>query len=234
MKRVFIGYDQNETVAYHVLAHSILEHSSVPVSITPLKLDQLPLTRERAPLQSTEFSFSRFLVPWLCDYQGQALFIDCDMLFRGDISDLFACFDNRYAVQVVQHEYEAKPEQKFLNQPQSLYAKKNWSSVMLFNNDRCRRLTPQVVNSSTGLSLHQFKWIDDEEIGSLPKCWNHLVGESGQEELSSSRLIHYTQGTPCFTKYANGDAASLWHAAKSSMLHHNTIGEFSKERRTGT
>lgn len=234
MIRVFLGYDSNETIAYHVLAHSILDHASVPVSITPLKINQLPMTRKRETYQSTEFSFSRFLVPWLCGYEGQAIFMDCDMLMRANIKHLMDLFDDRYAVQVVKHDYSAKKDNKFLDQPQSLYAKKNWSSVMLFNNERCRSLTPQYVNRASGLMLHQFKWIEEDEIGEIPNTWNFLVGEEGQCELGEARLIHYTQGTPCFQKYARGAAAELWHQEKRKMLHHNTLGEFSVEARTGT
>ena len=35
---------------------------------------------------STEFSFSRFLVPALNMYQGKALYMDCDMYLRADIT----------------------------------------------------------------------------------------------------------------------------------------------------
>jgi len=232
--KIFIGYDHNETVAYHVLANSIFSHASVPVSITPLKIEQLPMTRQREEYQSTDFSFSRFLVPWLCGYEGQAIFMDCDMLMRADIADLMDNFDNRYAVQVVKHDYPVKMENKFLDQPQSLYQKKNWSSVMLFNNDRCRKLTPQYVNEATGLMLHQFKWIEESEIGEISKHWNYLAGEENQCPLVDARLIHYTQGTPCFKKYSQGAAAQLWYQEKNKMLYHNPVGEFSRELRTGT
>src|SRR3990167_2431018 len=123
MLRVFLGYDSNEVVAYHTLAHSILRHASVPVSVTPLKLSQLPMKRDRTPTQSTEFSFSRFLVPWLCGYEGEAIFMDCDQLCRVDIATLHGA--KGAAVSVVKHEYAPRPEDKFLGQRQSIYAKKN-------------------------------------------------------------------------------------------------------------
>src|SRR3990167_1177099 len=123
--RCFLGFDSNEVVAYHVLAHSIMRHASVPVSITPLVLRQLPMTRPRDPLQSTEFSFSRFLVPWLCGYQGRAIFLDCDLLCRADIAELKG--DPNAVVSVVKHDYKPRPEDKFLGNTQTIYAKKNWS-----------------------------------------------------------------------------------------------------------
>ena len=191
--RVFIGYDPNETVAYHVLANSIIRQSSVPVSITPLMLKQLPMTRPRDVHQSTEFSFSRFLVPYLCDYKGKAIFLDCDMLFRMDIKDLFKQASDPYAsVSVVQHNYTPKTDSKFLDQKQSKYAKKNWSSLMIFNNEKCLSLTPETVNKESGMYLHQFEWTQD--IGSIPKSYNHLVGE--YEPNPDAKIVHYTLGTP--------------------------------------
>lgn len=223
--RVFIGYDKNETVAYHVLAHSIHRHASKPVAITPLVLSQLPLKRQRSVFQSTDFSFSRFLVPWLCDYQGQAVFLDCDMLVRSDITELLEYLDGS-DVQVVKHDYRPSTESKFLNQVQSRYEKKNWSSVMLFDNAKCRTLTPEAVDSETGLYLHQFKWAS--EVGNLPVAWNHLVTEYPYNP--HAKLVHYTLGTPCFAKYANCDYADEWRAEKSLMLSYNAAGEFRKEK----
>ena len=166
MIRVFIGFDTVETVSYHVLSHSIQARCSEPVSITPLMLTQLSglMTREHHNLQSTEFSFSRFLVPHLCDYQGWALFMDCDMLVLDDMADLWKLRDDNFAVQVVKHDHVPKETTKFLGQPQSKYEKKNWSSVMLFNNAKCRALTQDLVNTATGLELHRFQWLGDDDL----------------------------------------------------------------------
>jgi len=129
MIRIFIGYDSREAVAFSVLAHSIHRRASQPVAITPVMLSQLAgvFRRERNPLQSTDFSFSRFLAPWMCDYQGWAIFMDCDMLVREDIAKLWALRDERYAVQVVKHSHVPKEEVKFLGAIQTKYEKKNWS-----------------------------------------------------------------------------------------------------------
>jgi hypothetical protein len=138
---VYIGYDSQEIVAYHVLCQSIVETSSHPVRFTPINLASVKAIFQRAPAgkQTTEFSFSRFLTPYLSGYAGWSLFIDCDMLVRGDIAELFALADERYAVMVCQHDYTPKDDAtKFLGRPQTPYAKKNWSSVMLLNTPRCR------------------------------------------------------------------------------------------------
>jgi len=214
--QVFIGYDPNEVAAYHVLAHSILRHASAPVSITPLKLDQLPMWRERHSLQSTEFSFSRFLVPYLSGYQGWSLFLDCDMLVTQDIVGLFQQASDAYAVQVVQHDYTPKTGNKFLDQQQTAYPRKNWSSVMLFNNGACRALTPRTVNEWSGLTLHRFEWLHDRQIGRLPVEWNYLVGEyEPPDEIPAN--IHWTLGGPWFEAYHDALFADLWYHEKELM-----------------
>jgi hypothetical protein len=219
MIRVFIGYDPREAVAFNVLAHSIQTRASQPVAITPLMLSQLRavLTRERHPLQSTDFSFSRFLTPYLSGYAGWSVFMDCDMLMLKDVAELWKLRDDRYAVMVVKHTHVPKESVKFLGEPQSKYDKKNWSSVMLFNNARCRALTPEYVNHATGLELHQFKWLEsDDLIGALPDTWNHLVGYSPPRK--DAALVHFTIGGPYFPRYKDCEYAADWFAERDAML----------------
>ena len=199
--RVFLGYDEREPVAYHAAAHSIHRFSSVPVTIAPLMLGQLRgiFDRPRDPKQSTDFAFTRFLVPYLCDYRGWALFADSDILFRRDIRDLWDLRDERFAVQVVQHEHVPQESIKFLGQTQTSYPRKNWSSFMQFNNERCRALTPEYVATAKGLDLHQFAWLSNEgEIGALPKIWNHLVDYDPARPVQWIANLHYTSGGPWF------------------------------------
>lgn len=217
---VFIGYDGRETVAYNVLAHSILARASEPVTIAPLMLSQLHgvFKRERHPLQSTDFSFSRFLTPYLSGFSGWSVFMDCDMLVLEDIAKLWALRDDRYAVMVIKHDHVPKEERKFLNEPQTKYQKKNWSSVMLFNNARCTALTPDYVNTATGLDLHQFKWLgDDNLIGALPNRWNHLVGYDAPRQ--DAALVHYTLGGPYFDEFRDCEYSKQWFADRDAMLH---------------
>jgi hypothetical protein len=219
MIRVFIGYDPREAVAYSVLAYSIQARASQPVSIAPLMLPQLKgiLTRERHPLQSSDFSFSRFLTPYLSGYEGWSLFMDCDMLVLEDIAKLWQVRDDRYAAMVVKHNHVPKETVKFLGEPQSKYEKKNWSSVILFNNARCRALTPEYVNKASGLELHQFKWLDNDDlIGALPDRWNHLVGYNAPRK--DAALVHYTLGGPYFDEYRGCEYAKEWFAERDAML----------------
>ena len=223
MIRVFIGYDPREAVAYNVLAHSINTRASAPVTITPLMLSQLGgiYRRARNPLQSTDFSFSRFLVPYLCNFDGWAIFTDNDMLVLDDIARLWALRDDRYAVQVVKHNHVPREEVKFLGYQQTKYEKKNWSSVMLMNCAKCRALTADFVNTATGLELHQFKWLgDDSLIGELPSGWNHLVGYDAPR--SDASLVHFTIGGPYFNETRDCEYAAQWFSEREAMLYAQT------------
>lgn len=219
MLGVFIGYDPKESVAFYTLAHSILRRSSTPVTIAPLMQSQLKglYTRPRGPTESTEFSLTRFLVPHLAGYRGWSVFMDCDMLCRSDIAELAAQIERQpdKAVLVCKHDYVPKTERKFLDQVQTKYPRKNWSSLMLFNNERCRALTPDYVNSASGLELHRFEWIDDALIGALPLEWNWLVGE--YDRRPDAKIVHYTLGGPYFDATRDCDYAQEWFAEFESM-----------------
>ena len=220
MVRIFIGYDNVETVAWHVLSHSIFARASLPVSITPLNLRNLGryFNRARDPKQSNDFSFTRFLVPYLCGYQGWAIFMDCDMLCRDDIAKLWCLRDPDYQVSVVKNEHIVLPgkETKYLGRVQTRYERKNWSSLMLFNNAACDKLTVDYVSTAHGLDLHQLKWADEPRIGPLPRSWNHLVGVN--EPNKDAQLVHYTLGGPWFTETADCEFAPHWHKELDRML----------------
>jgi len=217
--KVFIGFDPREVVAVNVLTDSIQAHSSVPVEICQVRLSQLKdcYHRPTNKLQSTDFSFSRFFVPWLCNFEGWALFIDADMLCLGDIKDLWDLRDEAYAVQVVKHNHECEIGQKFQGMPQTPYPRKNWSSVMLFNCKRCHDLTPAYANTASGLELHQFKWLSDSEIGELPPEWNVLVG--AQPVPTNTQILHYTLGGPWFDDCLDMPHSSIWQEARVAMNH---------------
>jgi|SRR5690242_18161925 lipopolysaccharide biosynthesis glycosyltransferase len=220
---IFVGFDSNEVVAYHVLCQSILSKSSRTVRFTPINLSSLKpvFNRQHNQLQSTEFSFSRFLVPYLSGYSGWSLFMDCDMLARADVSELFDLIDEKYSVMVCKHDYTPRDERKFLGNVQTKYEKKNWSSLMLFNNAKCKALTSEYVNTASGLELHQFKWLaDDTQIGGLPIEWNWLVGEYPYND--KAKICHFTLGGPYFRGYENSEYADEWNAAQKAANFANT------------
>ena len=207
---VYLGYDSREPQSYEVAVASLKRHATEPVHVTPLNLTKLAETGLlRRPQDtrgqrydilsnaaaSTEFAISRFLVPILAQ-TGWALFCDSDVVFMGDVAELFRQADPRYAVQVVKHAYEPDEREKMDGQRQLVYPRKNWSSVILWNCDHPanKRLSLADVQERRGLDLHGFYWLCDSEIGELQKEWNWLV--SVQEKPQAPKIAHFTLGTP--------------------------------------
>jgi lipopolysaccharide biosynthesis glycosyltransferase len=213
MIRLFIGFDPREAVAFHTFAQSVLEHASQPVSFTPLVLQALPGYQETHKDGSNTFIYSRFLTPYLCGFEGWAIFADGDMICRADIAELWEQRDAGKAVQVVQHDYQTKASTKYLGNKNQNYPRKNWSSVVMWNcsHPKHRVLVPEFVMKQTGAYLHRFSWLDDGDIGALGREWNWLTTE--YEDNYDAKLLHYTLGTPCFKDYWSADMADEWHAA---------------------
>jgi lipopolysaccharide biosynthesis glycosyltransferase len=208
---VFVGYDPREAIAYHVCANSIIRHASQPVGIIPLALNLFRDYTETHTDGSNQFIYSRFLVPHLMNYSGHAIFIDGDMIVRGDIAELWNLRNTAQDVQVVKHDYQTRMSEKYLGSKNENYPRKNWSSVMLWNCNSFpnRKLTPEFIEKSTGAELHRFSWIDDNRIGALPPEWNWLPDEYGAN--TDAKLLHYTLGTPCFHEFATTPQGGEWH-----------------------
>ena len=213
--KVFVGYDPREDIAYQVCKHSIVSKQPEAV-VCPLVQKELRdagwYTRQADKLASTEFTFTRFLIPELTNFNGWALFMDCDMILTTDIKELFDQADDKYAVMCVQHDYTPKEGFKMDGQKQTIYPRKNWSSVMLFNcaHPSNAALTMDLVNNPeiNGAYLHRFSWLKDEEIGELDHTWNYLVGV--YDDIETPKLIHYTEGGPWFENYRDCEFADLW------------------------
>jgi lipopolysaccharide biosynthesis glycosyltransferase len=209
---VFIGYDPREAIAYHVCANSIIRRASRPVAIIPLALNLLNDYRETHTDGSNHFIYSRFLVPHLMGFGNtRAIFIDGDMIVRGDIVELYESMSLSYDVMVVKHDYQTKMKEKYLGSKNENYPRKNWSSVIVWNCGTYpnRRLTPDFIMKSTGAELHRFTWLDDSRIGELPKEWNWLPDEYGANP--DAKLLHYTLGAPCFHEFADTPQSEEWH-----------------------
>jgi len=218
---IFIGYDSREKIAFHVLSQSIIENSTIPVTITPINLKNIKnfYNRPKAKKHSTEFSISRFLTPYLSNYKGYSLYLDCDFIVLEDVAKLVKLVsrNKKKSLWCVKHkDYIPKDKIKFLREKQIPYAKKNWSSFMIFNNAKCKILTPRLVKKATGLYLHQFKWTKDKLIGSLPKNWNILVGE--QKIPRKINALHYTLGGPYFKKHSRCQGSKYWFKYKKQIL----------------
>lgn len=224
MKKVFIGWDTREDIAYQVAEHSIISRSK-DVDIVPLVQKDLRkvnlYTRPIDPLSSTEFTFTRFLIPAIMNYKGWALFMDCDIVLLRDIQELFDLADDRYAVMCAKHDYTAKEGVKMDGKAQTVYPRKNWSSVFLINcgHPSNKVLTPELVNTETGQYLHRFSWLQDQEIGEISHEWNWLVGVYSEPQDGSPKAIHYTEGGPWFKNYRNCEYNREWVNELTKMLN---------------
>ena len=222
--KVFVGWDSREDIAYQVCKHSIVSKQP-DAEVIPLKQNDLRSSnlywRDVDKLASTEFTFTRFLIPELTNYKGWALFMDCDMILTTDIKNLFDQADDRYAVMCVQHDYTPREGVKMDGQQQTVYPRKNWSSVMLINcaHPSNQAVTKELVNDPevTGAYLHRFSWLKDEEIGSLDHTWNYLVGV--YDDIETPNLIHYTEGGPWFENYRNCEFHQLWKDELQEMMN---------------
>ena len=220
----FIGYDSKEDIAYRVCKYSLKKRSSLKTNIISLKLDELVAKnyyyRLIDPLASTQFTYSRFLVPALMNFKGWALFCDCDFIFLSDVADLIKNVDESKAVYCVQHDYTPKEKHKMDGQKQTIYPRKNWSSFIVYNcnHPSNKKLTIDVVNKETGSYLHQFKWLNDNEIGSLDERWNWLEGWTSQHNSNKPFAVHYTRGGPWFEEWQDVEFASEWIEVRDQYI----------------
>ncbi len=208
---VFVGYDPREAIAYHTCVNSIIRNSSRPVAIVPVALNLFRDYSETHTDGSNHFIYTRFLVPHLMEYTGWAIFIDGDMIVRGDIAELWDLQNPYNDVMVVKHDYKTRMTEKYLGSKNEDYPRKNWSSVILWNcnSHPNRKLTSEFVQKATGAELHRFSWLLDERIGELPPEWNWLPDEYGPNP--DAKLLHYTLGTPCFHEFADTPQCEDWH-----------------------
>jgi lipopolysaccharide biosynthesis glycosyltransferase len=232
----WIGYDSREKDAFDVCSFSCQRKSSVPLYIRALKHNELRHsglfyrewrvdgqtgrmfdTLDGKPF-STEFAFTRFLVPALQRYKGWALFTDCDILWLGDVAELIGLADDKFAVMVVKHNYAPRSQVKMDGQAQQNYPRKNWSSVILWNcgHEANKKLSAQYVNTAPGWALHGFSWLQDNEIGALPESWNFLVGHSNRSV--SPKVMHFTEGGPWFDHMKDVPFAGWWTSEFDHML----------------
>jgi lipopolysaccharide biosynthesis glycosyltransferase len=216
--KLVIGFDQRESVAYHTFCQSIIEHASAPLTFMPLAINSLKEYKEVHVDGSNDFIYSRFLTPYLNNFEGWAIFADGDMICQADIKELWNLRDESKALLVVKHNYETKVSKKYLGNKNENYPRKNWSSVILWNcsHPKHRILTPEFIAKQPGSYLHRFSWLDDSDIGELPKEWNWLAIE--YSENKNAKLIHYTLGTPCFKEYKDSEMASIWYSAYQKTI----------------
>jgi len=97
-------------------------------------------------------------------------------------------------------------------QVQTVYPRKNWSSMVLWNcaHPKNKILTPELLNKETPQFLHRFSWLEDEDIGSLPHEYNWLVGWYKEPKDGAPKILHYTEGGPWFDGYRDCEYADVW------------------------
>ena len=215
---IVVGFDQRESVAYHAFTQSVIEKSSVPVAFIPLAINTLCDYQETHNDCSNDFVYSRFLTPFLNDFKGWAIFADGDMICQTDIKELWDLKDDTKAVLVVKHNYQTKSLKKYLGNINENYPKKNWSSLILWNcgHPKHKILTPEYIAQQSGQFLHRFSWLNENDVGEIPKEWNWLAIEYPIN--SKAKIIHYTLGTPCFRDFRETDMASEWLKTKERLL----------------
>ena len=240
--RIYVGWDSREDIAYQVCKKSIIDTASVDVEIVPLKQKELRerlhiYWREEDKLASTEFTFTRFLVPDLMAYKGWALFIDCDFVALDDVKKLFDQRNDKYAIMCAHHDYTPKKGVKMDGKAQTVYPRKNWTSMMLINcgHPSNKNLTRELVNDPKidGKYLHRFSWLNDNEIGKLSHEWNWLVGWYKEPKDGKPKFLHYTEGGPWFKEYEDCEYATEYYKVERQYLlkeEHNTAVKLVNER----
>jgi lipopolysaccharide biosynthesis glycosyltransferase len=213
-----VGFDQREAIAYHTFCQSIIEKTSIPIQFIPLANNSLNFYKESHLDGSNNFIYSRFLTPYLCNFEGFAVYADGDMVCNADIAELFDLFDMSKAVQLVKHNYVTKRNVKYLDNKNINYPRKNWSSFVIFNcqHPKNKILTPDFIENKDGEYLHRFSWLSDEDIGELEITWNYLAIE--YDPLPNANLIHYTLGTPCFNEFKSTEMSDFWWDAYKRVI----------------
>ena len=211
--KIFIGWDSRFPESADVLKHSLHQHASIPLDIRYLQLSELNFVRAHDPRASTEFTYSRFLVPHLCGFKGKAIFMDSDMLCLGDIKELDDFEMESYALRVVKHDYQPTNTVKMYGCEQSSYPRKNWSSLMIMNCEKLGLWSKEVVQTQSGAYLHRFQDIPDRQIGEISDTWNTLDWMDG-----NTKLIHYTNGGPWLEAYRNHPHADVWFRARAETI----------------
>lgn len=209
---VYVGYDPSQEIAFDVCKHSICRYGMNPALVHKINANTVKgYEREFDPLASTPFTYARFYVPYLNNFKGVSIFCDGDFLFLDNIDLLSELYDSNYAVQVVKHNYSPISSSKMNGKVQTNYPKKNWSSLILWNNSHPKnaQLTLDLLNSASGSFLHQFKWLNEEEIGEISHEWNWLVGWYKETSNIKPKALHFTEGGP-WLQPSNCEYDELW------------------------
>ena len=231
---VYVGFDTRnygQQMAYEGCKRSILANTQHEVTVHQLNLKKFQkdgiYSRQEDPLAATEFTYTRFLVPYLNNYQGKAIFCDSDFIWNCDVAEVLDYLKEGQAVACVQHDYTPHSMIKMDGLQNPPYPRKNWSSLMVFNCEHpsTKKLTLDAVNSQSPAWLHRMTWASDDEIGSVPVTYNHLVGYYDEE---NPKVVHYTDGGPWHPGYEKVKFGELWRYFMSQYEQDKVQAEIEK------
>jgi len=218
---VFIGLDEPHQIAYDVCKDSILKsNEKYNLNINPINYNTVTnYNRKIDEFESTQFSFARFWTPYESNFKGVSIFLDSDFLFLESIDNLIDLYDEKYAVMCCKHDYVPTEEYKMDGKPQTTYPRKNWSSLMIFNNEHKKNkvLEPWMLNTLTGAYLHRLQWVVNREIGSLPLEWNWLVNWYTEQPGFTPNALHFTEGGPWLENHKNCKYSEIWNDYKDGI-----------------
>tara|TARA_E500000318_G_scaffold111407_2_gene129894 strand:+ start:3289 stop:3960 length:672 start_codon:yes stop_codon:yes gene_type:complete len=211
---IFIGLDEPNEIAFKKCKSSIIKQNTrYSISIHAINYNTInEYNRVKDKYESTQFAFARFFVPFLSNYKSVSIFCDSDFLFLNSIDNLIDLYDPTFAIQCCKHQYTPKSTVKMSNKRQSIYPRKNWSSLIIFNNEhpKNKTLNPLTINNQSGAFLHRFKWLEDNEIGDIPIEWNWLVGYYKEKDYFKPKALHFTDGGPWLKEYKGCEFSKVW------------------------
>lgn len=179
--RVYVGGLEEQLIATKVLEFSIRNHSSMPVEITPLHRTNLsiplPLKEENQP--RTPFSFQRFLIPQLENFNGRAIYLDSDMQVFDDVRFLWEMPFDGADIITVQNSTGTNRKPQF--------------SVMLLNCSALNWRISEIIKSLDNGEITYEEVVLQMSLAknvraALPATWNSL--EHFKE--GETKLLHYT------------------------------------------
>ena len=203
---IYIGFDSKESIASDICEFSLKKNSEKKIIVNHIKIEEMKsrkiYSRDTDKLGSTEFTFTRFLVPYLQNYKGWALFCDSDFLWLDDVNKLFSNVKDEFAIMCVHHDYKPTNNKKKLLSSQQIYPRKNWSSLVLWNcaHPSNKSVTPNLINTKDGKFMHRFGWLKDDEIGQIHYEWNWLINWYKEPEDGKPKALHFTEGGPWLGK----------------------------------
>lgn len=223
---IYIGLDSKHRDVFEICKFSIQKHLSRHIEILPVNKFLVPdYNRINDGFESTDFSFARFFVPQMNNFEGTSLFVDGDFLFLSDVSVVFDMFHNynsseskKKALMCCQHDYTPKTNVKMDGKTQTFFKRKNWSSFMIIDNahKKIKTLNTLTINGQSGKFLHQFDFLEDSDIGEISLEWNWLVGYYTEiSGIFSPKALHFTDGGPWLENYKNCPYSDIYTIYKN-------------------